>query len=200
MSIYLTIKYTIDFIFSSILIILLFPLFFFLSFLILCVDCQAPLFFQSRSGLYGRSFLLFKFRTMRPSNSIGDLHSSSRVTPLGRILRSLSLDELPQLFNIFKGDMSFVGPRPLLPEYIPLYSPHQFQRHSVRPGLTGLSQISGRNLLSWRKRFEIDVLYVHQVNFFVDLNILLKTFSVVFSRSSTVATDSVIMTPFNGDN
>ena len=163
-------------------------------------DTGSPIFRQERVGRNMKSFSLFKFRTMRPSTSIGDLHSSSRVTPLGRILRSLSLDELPQLFNIFKGDMSFVGPRPLLPEYIPLYSPHQFQRHSVRPGLTGLSQISGRNLLSWRKRFEIDVLYVHQVNFFVDLIILLKTFSVVFSRTSTVASDSVIMTPFNGDN
>ena len=197
---YFSLKYLVDFFVSLALLLILFPFFLFFALLIFCVDNQLPFFVQVRSGQHGRPFLLFKFRTMRPSRSDDDLHSCSRVTSLGRIIRSLSIDELPQLVNIFLGDMSFVGPRPLLPEYIPLYSAYQSQRHLVRPGLTGLSQVSGRNLLSWKERFDLDVRYVHNVNLTLDLYLLFRTVFALFSRTSTVSSSTVIMQPFNGNN
>lgn len=143
------------------------------------------LFRQSRPGLNGRSFSILKFRTMTnaPSGTEGTSDDSVRLTRLGKLLRSTSLDELPELLNILRGDMSLVGPRPLLEEYLPLYSPEQARRHLVRPGLTGWAQVNGRNALSWEDKFELDCWYVDNWSPLLDLRILLKTITVTLGRS-----------------
>ena len=139
------------------------------------------LFRQVRPGLGGKPFELVKFRTMRP---FSERHrtDAERLTPLGRFLRSSSLDELPELWNVLKGEMSLVGPRPLLMEYIPLYSERQARRHEVRPGLTGWAQINGRNALSWTDKFELDVWYVDHRSFWLDIRILWRTLIAVLKR------------------
>lgn len=142
-----------------------------------------PIFFvQTRPGLAGKSFRLLKFRTMR--NAIDadgkPLPDKDRLTPFGQLLRRSSLDELPELWNVIRGDMNLVGPRPLLPEYLPLYNERQFRRHEVRPGITGWAQVNGRNNLSWQEKFELDVWYVDNRSTWLDLKILALTVSTVF--------------------
>lgn len=138
---------------------------------------------------------------MRPiSKSDISEHDTSRITRLGKVLRNLSIDELPQLVNILMGDMSFVGPRPLLIEYLPLYSKEQLKRHNVIPGITGWSQVNGRNSISWKEKFELDIWYVNNQNFFLDFKIIIKTFLVVISRNGVSSSKSIIMEPFNGQN
>ncbi|MEU5908106.1 sugar transferase [Micromonospora sp. NPDC047467] len=157
------------------------------------------LFRQCRAGLHGQPFELVKFRTMRPPDlSLGLLGDRDRLTPLGRWLRATSLDELPTLWNVLRGDMSLVGPRPLLPEYLDRYSPHQARRHEVRPGVTGLAQVRGRNSLSWEEKLDFDVRYVDSHNLWVDLTILAATVRTVLRREGISAAGSVTAPEFLG--
>jgi len=158
------------------------------------------LFRQTRPGLHGKPFQMIKFRTMR--DAIGPdgqpLPDAERMTPFGGFLRSASLDELPELWNVLKGDMSLVGPRPLLMEYLPLYSPEQARRHEVRPGVTGWAQINGRNALSWEEKFRLDVWYVDNQSFWLDLKILALTVKKVFVREGISAAGEATMAKFTG--
>jgi len=158
------------------------------------------LFRQRRAGLLGRPFWLVKFRTMNARcDADGQLlPDAQRLTPFGRWLRSSSLDELPELVNILRGEMGFVGPRPLLMEYLPLYSPEQARRHAVKPGLTGWAQIHGRNALSWEERFLLDVWYVDHHSVGLDLRILWLTLATVLRREGISAAGEVTMAPFTG--
>ncbi|MRR20909.1 sugar transferase, partial [bacterium] len=142
------------------------------------------IFRQMRPGLHGQPFYVYKFRTMtNDRDERGNLLSDDlRLTPFGTMVRRLSLDELPQLFNVIKGDLSLVGPRPLLMEYLPLYTPEQARRHEVKPGITGWAQVNGRNAISWDERFKLDIWYVDNRSFFLDLKILWLTFFKVFRR------------------
>ena len=178
---YLLIKRALDLIFGLLLFFLLGPLLVFIAILILLVDGRPILFLQVRPGLRETPFLLVKFRTMSSTFLGLDGHESPRLTRLGGLLRKTSLDELPSLWNIIVGDLSFVGPRPLLMEYLALFSSSHRRRHDVRPGLTGLAQISGRNLLSWQQRLDLDVAYVEKQSFWLDLRILICSIGVVLS-------------------
>ncbi|HXH80919.1 sugar transferase [Nocardioides sp.] len=157
------------------------------------------LFRQQRPGLHGEPFEMIKFRTMLdPDPARGLVDDADRLTKVGRVLRAASLDELPSLWNILRGDMSLVGPRPLLMRYLPLYSAEQARRHDVRPGLTGLAQVSGRNALTWERKFELDVQYVDQHTLLGDLRILVATVGKVLRRDGIAAQDSVTMPEFTG--
>ena len=161
----------------------------------------SPIFFcQTRPGLQGKLFMLRKFRTMRMPRADEDLLTADSVhlTHLGRVLRSTSLDELPTLWNVLRGDMSLVGPRPLLPEYLPLYTAHQMRRHEVKPGITGWAQVNGRNAISWEEKFELDVWYVDHQSFFLDLKILCMTVWQVVARRHIAADGHATMPPFRG--
>ncbi|CAH2760404.1 sugar transferase [Erysipelothrix amsterdamensis] len=159
------------------------------------------LFKQERTGKNGKIFTMYKFRTMRNSfDESGEfLSDDERMTTFGSKLRSLSLDELPELFNILKGDMSVIGPRPLLPKYLPRYSKEQYKRHDVKPGLTGLAQVNGRNAISWEKRFEFDVEYTEKVSFFYDLKIFFMTIKTVLVREGISSEGTSTMEEFMGD-
>ena len=158
------------------------------------------LFCQTRPGLHGKLFMLRKYRTMRTPRTGEDLLTtdSVRLTRLGRFLRSTSLDELPTLWNVLRGDMSLVGPRPLLPEYLPLYTAHQMRRHEVKPGITGWAQVNGRNAISWEEKFELDVWYVDHRSFLLDLKILWMTVWQVVARRHIAADGHATMPPFRG--
>lgn len=173
---------------------LLVPLLLLIALLILTSMGRPVLFRQRRPGEAGKVFTILKFRTMRT----GDTPDAHRLTWLGRLLRSTSLDELPELWNVLKGDMSLVGPRPLLEEYLPLYTPEQARRHEVRPGITGWAQIHGRNALSWEKRFQLDVWYVDHRTFWLDLKILFITAWRVLSRKGINAPGDATMPRFTG--
>jgi sugar transferase EpsL len=152
------------------------------------------LFIQPRPGFQGRTFRIVKFRTMKA----GEGSDGDRMTRVGRILRSTSLDELPELWNVLKGEMSLVGPRPLLEEYLPLYSRDQARRHEVRPGITGWAQVNGRNALTWEKKFELDVWYVDHQSFWLDLRILIVTVWKVITRQGISAPGDATMPRFTG--
>lgn len=158
------------------------------------------LFRQVRPGLHGEPFEMVKFRTMKDAvDASGDpLPDSERLTPFGQFLRSSSLDELPELWNVLKGDMSLVGPRPLLMEYLPLYSPEQYRRHEVRPGVTGWAQINGRNSLSWEEKFKLDVWYVDNQSLWLDIRILFLTVKKVLVRDGINADGEATMPKFTG--
>jgi lipopolysaccharide/colanic/teichoic acid biosynthesis glycosyltransferase len=161
----------------------------------------SPIFFkQTRPGRYGKSFKMIKFRSMTDARDIAGrlLPDSERLTAFGQFLRSTSLDELPELWNVLKGDMSLVGPRPLLMEYLPLYTPHQARRHEVRPGITGLAQVNGRNSLSWEEKFDLDVWYVDNQSFLLDMKILLLTVKKVLLREGISASGEATMSKFTG--
>ena len=160
------------------------------------------LFFQERPGKDGKIFKVVKFKTMTDErDENGNLLSDEeRLTKVGKFVRSTSLDELPQLLNILKGDMSFIGPRPLLPEYLPLYSPEQARRHNVRPGLSGWAQVNGRNSISWKQRFEYDVWYVDNISFKLDLKIFFLSIKKAFVREGINSATSATMEDFNGHN
>ncbi|MDE8033236.1 sugar transferase [Erysipelothrix rhusiopathiae] len=159
------------------------------------------LFKQERTGKNGKIFIMYKFRTMRNSfDESGEfLSDDERMTTFGSKLRSLSLDELPELFNILKGDMSVIGPRPLLPKYLPRYSKEQYKRHDVKPGLTGLAQVNGRNAISWEKRFEFDVEYTEKVSFLYDLKIFFMTIKTVLVREGISSEGTSTMEEFMGE-
>lgn len=175
-------KRIIDLVFSMLGILLLSPLLI-ITCIFLCFANQGkPFFFQLRPGKNGKIFKIVKFKTMNDKkDSKGNLLSDGkRLTKIGLFVRKTSLDEIPQLINVIKGEMSLVGPRPLLPEYMPLYSDFQNRRHEVKPGITGWAQVNGRNNISWEKKFNYDVWYVDQVSFLVDMKILLLTVKKVF--------------------
>lgn len=159
------------------------------------------LFIQERPGLHGRIFRLYKFRSMRHAvDRFGQvLPDDERLTPLGRFLRRTSLDELPQLFNVLRGHMSLVGPRPLLVQYLPLYSPAQFRRHEMKPGITGWAQISGRNDISWGQKFALDVLYVDRWSLWIDFRILLVTFGRVLRATGVSQVGQATVEYFRGN-
>ena len=158
------------------------------------------LFRQTRPGLHGEPFEMIKFRTMKDATSPDGtpLPDAERITPLGQRLRSTSLDELPELWNVLKGDMSLVGPRPLLMEYLPLYTPEQARRHEVRPGVTGLAQVSGRNAIGWDRKFELDRWYVDNRSLWLDLKIVFRTIRKVFAREGIAADGEATMPRFEG--
>jgi lipopolysaccharide/colanic/teichoic acid biosynthesis glycosyltransferase len=159
------------------------------------------LFAQRRPGLHGRPFTLYKFRTMRTADSRGEpLPDELRLTNFGRFLRRTSLDELPELFNVLTGDMSLVGPRPLLMEYLPLYTARQARRHEVRPGITGWAQVNGRNAISWDQKFEYDTWYVDNHSFLLDLRILAMTVVQVFRRQGISHGEHATMPKFTGSS
>ncbi|WP_322348820.1 sugar transferase [Paenibacillus albus] len=160
------------------------------------------LFKQRRPGRHGKVFLMYKFRTMTDERDANGqlLPDSVRLTKFGKLLRATSLDELPELINIFKGDMSIIGPRPLLEQYLPLYNEHQMRRHEARPGLSGLAQVNGRNAISWESKFNLDVEYVDHISFSGDWQIILLTFKKVFIREGISSEASVTMEPFKGTN
>lgn len=169
--------------------------------LLVRVNLGSPIIFkQERPGLHGKVFSIYKFRTMTDKRNLyGELLSDEdRLTAFGKFLRSTSLDELPELFNILKGDMSIVGPRPLLVKYLPLYSEEQSHRHDVRPGLTGLAQVNGRNAISWEDKFDYDVEYVNNVTLMNDIDIVLKTVLKVVEREGISSETSITMEEFHG--
>ncbi|MBB3189410.1 sugar transferase [Halomonas cerina] len=185
---------------SALLLVLLSPLILITALLIRFKLGSPVLFRQQRPGLHGRAFTMIKFRTMRNSTDAHGrlLPTDQRMTRLGAMLRSTSLDELPELWNVLKGDMSLVGPRPLLMDYLPLYSAEQFRRHEVRPGITGWAQVQGRNALSWEDKFRHDVWYVDHASLWLDLKILLLTVKKVVAREGIAASGHVSMPPFRG--
>lgn len=157
---------------------------------------------QDRPGLHGKIFRLIKFKTMTDRRDAAGhlLPDADRLTPVGRFVRSTSLDELPQLWNVLRGDMSLIGPRPLLPQYLPLYSPEQARRHNVRPGITGWAQCHGRNAISWTQKFKLDVWYVDNLTFAIDCKILLLTLKKVLVRDGISSATSATMEEFRGQN
>jgi sugar transferase EpsL len=194
------VKRAFDFFFSIILIIFLSPIIFFIGIIVFTTMGRPFLFAQIRPGYKGKPFRIYKFRTM---NNLADesgnmLPDAMRLTRIGRFMRRLSLDELPQLFNVIKGDLSFVGPRPLLMEYLPLYTPEQARRHDVRPGITGWAQINGRNVITWEERFELDIWYVDHRSLWLDMEILLRTVLKVIKGTDISAEGCVTMPKFTG--
>lgn len=182
---------------SGVALVLLAPLLLAVSVLVWAA-LGFPVFFrQLRPGLRGRLFRVVKFRTMRPASAGGS--DAERLVAVGRLLRQTSLDELPELWNVFRGQMSLVGPRPLLPEYLPLYSPTQARRHDVRPGITGWAQVNGRNALSWQEKFELDVWYVDHVSLGLDVRILWRTVASVIRREGIAAADHATAPRFEGN-
>ncbi len=193
-------KRFLDFIGATVILLLTAPLMLLIAFLIR-VFLGPPIFFrQRRPGLHGKPFTLYKFRTMTDArDEQGNLlPDEQRLTRFGQWLRSTSLDELPELWNVLKGDMSLVGPRPLLMEYLPLYTPAQFRRHEVKPGITGWAQIHGRNALTWEERFALDIWYVDHVSFWLDTKILLLTLWKVLRREGISHPGDVTMPKFRG--
>jgi len=183
------------------LIILFLPIYIVVSLLILMKMGRPILFKQQRPGKNEKIFTIYKFRTMTNEKDANGnlLPDEQRLVGLGKFLRSTSLDELPQLFNVIKGDMSFVGPRPLLIEYLPLYNETQKRRHEVKPGITGWAQVNGRNAISWEQKFEYDVWYVDNQSFWLDMKILWMTFLKVVKRSDINSKTSATMEKFTGD-
>jgi lipopolysaccharide/colanic/teichoic acid biosynthesis glycosyltransferase len=191
-----------DFIVALTVLIILLPVIIIVSALIFFTLGSPILFIQNRPGLNGKVFKMMKFRTMLDGkDKLGNLlPDNDRMTPFGAFLRSTSLDELPGLFNVLKGDMSLVGPRPLLVQYLSLYSSEQARRHNVCPGITGWAQVNGRNAISWEQKFKFDVWYVDNQSFFLDLKILLLTVKKVFVREGISADNHVTIEPFKGSN
>lgn len=202
MSLYQTyIKRSLDIALSGTAIVVLSPVLATVGLLVKSKLGSPVLFKQQRPGLNEETFTMYKFRTMNDKkDESGDLLSDEiRLTKFGQLLRSTSLDELPELFNIFKGDMSIVGPRPLLIQYLELYNTEQKKRHNVRPGLTGLAQINGRNAISWNEKFELDITYVNKYSFLYDCSIILQTIKKVFMKEGINSNSSVTMEPFKGN-
>tara|TARA_A100001035_G_scaffold245230_1_gene213401 strand:+ start:1324 stop:1932 length:609 start_codon:yes stop_codon:yes gene_type:complete len=195
---YIKFKSILDFLFALLLLPALSPLFF-LIYLLVYLNFGKPVFFiQERPGLNNKIFKLIKFRTML---NIYDqynflLPDNQRLTSFGRFLRASSLDELPSIINVLRGQMSFVGPRPLLVEYLEFYDENQLKRHMVKPGITGLAQVNGRNSIDWEKKFKYDILYIKKISFFTDIHILLKTILKVFLIRSISYSKNVTMPKF----
>lgn len=195
-----TIKRLADITVAALLLAALSPVFLILAWLIRRHLGSPVIFAQERAGLDGKPFTMYKFRTMRDArNADGTpLPDSERLTAFGRKLRASSLDELPELWNVLKGDMSLVGPRPLLTEYLPLYTPEQARRHEMRPGITGWAQVNGRNAISWPQKFRYDVWYIDHFSLRLDLKILLLTVKKVFVREGISAAGEATVQKFTG--
>jgi undecaprenyl phosphate N,N'-diacetylbacillosamine 1-phosphate transferase len=189
-----------DFIIALLLIVLFSPIIVFIYILLLFANNGSALFFQIRPGLKACPFVIIKFKTMRDAVDVnGDsLPDEIRITSIGKIVRALSIDELLQLINVIKGDMSLVGPRPLLTQYLTRYTPEHTRRHNVRPGITGWAQVNGRNAISWEEKFTLDVEYVENVSFALDLKILWMTFLNVVKRKGISADGHATMEEFRG--
>lgn len=196
-------KRLIDFIIAFSILIIICPIFLFVFGGLYFANKGAGVFFlQNRPGRDGKIFKVIKFKTMTDERDSKGclLPDEQRLTKVGKFVRSTSIDELPQLINVLKGDMALIGPRPLLPQYLPLYSKEQARRHEVRPGITGWAQVNGRNAISWTKKFELDVWYVEHCSFLLDLKIFLLTIRKVFVREGISSDTSVTMEPFTGNN
>lgn len=194
-------KRPIDFCLSLIAIIVFSPVYLVLAFMVR-KKLGSPVFFkQQRPGLNEKIFTMYKFRTMTDQRDDKGtlLPDDKRLTKFGNFLRSTSLDELPELFNVIRGDMAVIGPRPLLIKYLPRYNEQQRRRHEVRPGLSGLAQVNGRNAISWQEKFDLDIKYVDNVSFIGDIKIILKTFNKVFKREGINNQKDEIMEEFRGD-
>ncbi|MBP9848357.1 MAG: sugar transferase [Flavobacterium sp.] len=195
-------KRAIDFSISAVALLIGSPLLFIVYIILRYQNKGKAFFFQERPGFNQQPFKIIKFKTMtdeKDGNGIL-LPDNQRITKIGGIVRKLSIDELPQLFNVIKGDMSLVGPRPLLFKYMPLYSTEQLRRHEVRPGITGWAQVNGRNSISWTQKFALDVEYVDKVSFLFDIKILLLTIKKVLIREGVNQSDDRPMQPFDGGN
>lgn len=195
------IKTLFDKIISLIVLFLLLPLFVIVTLLLIISNNGSAFFIQLRPGLNGKLFNIIKFKTMNDKKNIeGNLLSDEyRLTKIGKFVRKTSLDEIPQLINVIKGDMSLIGPRPLLPQYLHLYNEFQNRRHEVKPGITGWAQVNGRNAISWTKKFEYDVEYVNNLNFLLDFKILLLTFKKVLISEGINTNGSATTEPFKGN-
>lgn len=191
-----------DFMCALLAIIVLSPILLVVAFLVRIKLGSPVLFSQERPGRNGKIFKLYKFRTMLPPKDgvIDPSQDANRLTPFGKKLRATSLDELPELFNMIKGDMAVVGPRPLLVQYLSRYNEHQARRHEVRPGFTGLAQVSGRNAISWEEKFDLDVQYVDQITFIGDWKIIFKTLKTVIKREGISADGEATMGEFLGSD
>ncbi len=195
-------KRCLDLFFSVILTVMFLPLIGCISIIIIVTMGRPVIFSQLRPGLHGKPFKIYKFRTMKDTrDSAGTLLSDEgRLTGIGKFLRRFSFDELPQLFNVIRGSLSFVGPRPLLMEYLPRYTPEQARRHEVKPGITGWAQVNGRNAISWEEKFKLDVWYVDHQSFFLDMKILGLTFIEVLKREGINADGYATMPEFTGSH
>ena len=193
-------KRLLDIIIASLALILLSPLYALVAYKVRKNLGSPVLFRQVRPGLYGKPFEMIKFRTMKDAvDAEGNpLPDSERLTPFGKMLRSTSLDEMPELWNVIKGDMSIVGPRPLLTEYLPLYNEEQAKRHNVRPGMTGHAQVNGRNAISWEEKFKLDTWYVENQSTLLDFKIMFKTVHKVLAKDDINEAGEVTMTKFTG--
>ena len=194
-------KRLLDIIIASIALILLSPLYAFVAYKVKKNLGSPVLFRQVRPGLHGKPFEMIKFRTMKDAvdEQGNPLPDSERLTPFGQMLRSTSLDEMPELWNVIKGDMSIVGPRPLLMEYLPLYNQEQAKRHDVRPGMTGHAQVNGRNAISWEEKFKLDTWYVENQSVWLDFKIMLKTVKKVLAKDDINAENDATMPKFKGN-
>ena len=187
---------------TIIFLLILSPIIVFTAFAIFFTNKEDPFFYQLRPGKNDKIFKIIKFKTMNDKKDTDGklLSDAERLTKIGNFVRKTSLDELPQLINVLKGEMSLIGPRPLLPEYLPLYNETQKKRHEVRPGITGWAQVNGRNAISWSQKFEFDVWYVNHVSFLLDCKILFLTINKVFKREGINSENSVSAEAFNGKN
>lgn len=194
-------KRLIDFLASLVGFIVLSPIFLIVTILLFIANQGKPFFFQSRPGQHGKIFKVIKFKTMNDKKSANGelLPDADRLTPVGSFVRKTSLDEIPQLLNVIKGDMSLVGPRPLLVEYLPLYNETQKRRHEAKPGITGWAQVNGRNAISWDQKFEYDVWYVDHISLGLDIKILFMTVQKVFKSEGISQDGQATMTKFEGN-
>ncbi len=193
-------KRLLDFLLSLFGLILSGPILLLISIFLYFANHGSPFFIQNRPGKYGKIFKIIKFKTMNDAKDVNGnlLPDAQRLTPVGRFVRKTSLDEIPQLINVLKGDMSLIGPRPLLTGYLHLYNDFQNKRHEVKPGITGWAQVNGRNAISWDKKFELDVYYVEHISFLLDLKILFLTLKKVIISEGINSDDSTTMEPFQG--
>jgi len=193
-------KRLLDIVIASSALVLLSPIYALVAYKVKKNLGSPVLFRQLRPGLHGKPFEMIKFRSMKDAlDTAGNpLPDSERLTPFGKMLRATSLDEMPELWNVIKGDMSIVGPRPLLMEYLPLYNSEQAERHEVRPGITGYAQVNGRNAISWEKKFELDTWYVNNHSLWLDFKIMLKTVKKVLAKDDISAEGDVTMHKFTG--
>ncbi len=195
-------KRVLDFCIALVGILCLFPVFFVVMVILLFTNNGKPFFFQPRPGKNERIFKIIKFKSMNDKKDANGelLPFEQRITSTGKFIRKYSLDEIPQLFNVLKGDMSLIGPRPLLVKYLPLYNEEQRKRHLVKPGITGWAQINGRNTISWAQKFKLDVWYTENIGFLTDVKIILLTIKKVFFKEDINSGENINMPTFNGNN
>src|SRR5690554_3733772 len=190
-----------DFIIALVGLICLSPIFIVVTIGLYFANQGKPFFFQERPGLNDKIFYIIKFKTMNDKKDANGnlLSDADRLTPIGAFVRKTSLDEIPQLINVLKGDMSLIGPRPLLPQYLPLYNAHQKRRHEVRPGITGWAQVNGRNAIAWKRKFELDVEYVDNLSLAMDAKVFFTTFKKVFKSEGISQEGQATTTYFEGN-